>query len=382
MANETIIQETLLGPAALIDIALPTGLDGGEILRFQLQDGTTAQSVIALAAQVIGEVNRDLDDSYNGLWMRTRNQYSWYRQGDGTRTMTPVEGEFSPADGVRGNQIGGMLPLRDYEDAVGWSRRYLERANMEMVRNHLLEIADRWRNRVDYDVLTRVFTTTENLIGTAGYDVPWAIGTGTNVNYIPPAYRGYSFTSSHTHFKYANSVVNAAAIAAMLNTLADDIRHHGYTGRLVALVSDADMALFTTAMTGFVPMTPFTVSPGSTGYQFTAGEVTGIPGSLFGYFNGTRGVIELRSHERIPTGYMVVFKSFGNNNPRNPLAVRVEDDRGFGLVPEPQVDRTLTPKMDKLLFHATHGIGINDRSAAAVGYIASGASAYVAPTIS
>lgn len=374
----------LLGPRALMDIAMPTGTDASEILRFQLRDGMTAQEAIGTAVATIGTVNEKLNAKYGGLFYMTSNFWTRMRQGEGTRTMTPVDVEFANPDGVRTNKVGSMLPIRDYTDAVQWSRRYLERSNRDDVRDDLALIAERWESRIDYDILTRLFSISETVIGSTGYDVPFAIGTGTNVNFIPPTWGGYQFDTTHTHYKYANSSVDATSLAAMLNTLSNEVRHHGHTGRLVAFVSDADITYFTTAMTGFVPLIPFsTVGTGTTGIpQYTPGEVTGTPGELAGYFNSVRGVIEIRFHPRIPTGYMAVFKTYGLNSPKNPLAVRYEEGRGFGMTVEPQLDRSINPKMDTMLFSATHGVGVNDRTAAALGYIASGASAYVSPTIS
>jgi hypothetical protein len=54
---------------------------------------------------------------------------------------------------------------------------------------------------------------------------------------------------------------------------------------------------------------------------------------------------------------------------------------GFGLVPRPQVTNDVMPELDKVLFKAGYGVGVNDRLNGVAMYIASGASQYVNPSI-
>ena len=105
------------------------------------------------------------------------------------------------------------------------------------------------------------------------------------------------------------------------------------------------------------------------------GEIRGVPGEVFGYFMSKWGVNELRYHERIPTGYAWMGRSYGTNHVRNGLAIREAPDRGFGLRVEPVVSRHLQPRMEKLTFEASHGVGVNDRTNGVAGYIADGAEA-------
>lgn len=43
------------------------------------------------------------------------------------------------------------------------------------------------------------------------------------------------------------------------------------------------------------------------------------------------GTCRVKASARIPSGYWGVYKSYGPNDPRNPLRVRYHDTRGFGL---------------------------------------------------
>jgi len=378
----------VLGARALIDLAIPTGLDSGEILKFELQDGRTAQQVIAEAAAMIGNINEELSQDYGGLMRFTEDQFARYRQGEGSRSMTPRKVEFKRADGVRSDTIGHMLPLHDYEDAVEWTPLYLRRAYETQINADLQLISDRWRNRVDYEIITRALTNTENSIGDSGYDVPWAIGTGMNVNFIPPQVGATQFDSDHTHFVVVDSSGDDG-YDDLIEDMMLDLRHHGIGGTLVALVAFDDVAEYSTFSTSgeFVELNPagLTVIAGSSSapVRVTAGETDGIPGELFGYWKSKHyGVCELRSHDRVPSGYAFMTKSHGVKNARNGLAVRMEPGIGFGLRVSPQATSSINPELDFIKFEATHGVGVNDRINGVAGYIASAAESWVNPTIS
>lgn len=375
----------VLGARALINLAIPTGLDGSKILQIQLRDGRTAQQVIAEAAAVVGQVNTDLANLYSGLWYITENFYAIYRQGESSRSETPLKSEFVMADAVRSDTIGHMLPMFDYEDAVAWTPLYLRRAYSSHLTADLQLIAERWKNRVAKQLWTRSLTDNENAIedSTTGYDVGWAIGTGTNVDYIPPQYSNKVFTTSHTHYKYLDDDSNDWG--DLLEDMVEELRHHGFGGRLVCFVSGDDVAEWT-ALTEFVELNPsgVTVVAGNSSapIRVAAGENEGLPGEPFGYVKDDRGLVELRFDYRVPTNYCFLTRTYGPNNPMNALAVRVEEGMGFGLQVKPTVTNHLNPELESVTFEGTHGIGVNDRIKGVAGYLASGAAAWVDATVS
>lgn len=373
------------GPQFNVDNALPVGLDAGRILNFSMRDGITGPEIVANAAAQLGVVNEDLMQQWGGLLYLTRSDHAMRRQGDGTRTMTPKNSEGALPDPVHGELVGQMLPLEDYKDALAWSEYWLRDAWQELVDADIQIINERWRSRVEYDILTRIFTDTENLIGAAGYDVPWARGSGVTIPYIPPAFSGYQFSTSHTHFLAGSAAVSTTSTAASLEAAMVHLRHHGFGGRLVALVSEADLASYTgIAAAKFVKLQPqgITVVAGNSGapVNVVSGELQGIAGELFGMYMGDRGVVELRYHSRIPTGYLFMTKSYGVNHPKNGLALREHPAVGFGMAVNPLIDRSLVPKLDYVEFKATHGVGINDRLNGVVVDIVN--ASYTNPTIS
>jgi hypothetical protein len=375
----------ILGPRAAVDAAtLATGLDGDRILAFQLRDGKTAERVVGETAAAIGFVNQEIADKFGRFVYFTDSPYAYYSAGTGGgRRMTPVKTEFREADGVRSSDGGHMLPLRDFEDALAWTPLYLRDARDAQISSDVNLIVESWRNRVHEDFYTRALTNTENAIG-SGYDVPWAVGTGVNVPFIPQQYGTYSFTTSHTHF-LARTGTTTTDYENRLEEAAKELRHHGYSGRLDVLCSESDISKYA-ASDNFVKYIPngITTVGGNTSSPIFVqpGELDNAPGEVFGFYLADNGpVMVLRSDPYIPTGYALVLRSFGNNNPMNPLAIRVHPSEMFGLRLDPMGTRSLVnPELDKVLVKGTHGVGVNNRLAAVAIYW--GGSSYTNPTFS
>jgi hypothetical protein len=374
----------VLGPRALMDMAVPPGVDANEIMRFSMEEGMTPQEVIAVAATTIGEANEYVVNRFGGFFTLTERVYSRYRQG-GSSGLTPRAAEFSMPDGRRGEAVGHMLPRWDYTDATEWSRTYLERAYREDIRDDLEIIKERWINRLEIDIFTRMFSKAENLIGQAGYDVGWVIGSGVNVPYIPPQRGSRQFDSNINHYIRINAALDATNASTTLEQMAQMLAWQGHTGRKVVLVSEANLDIFQNIdASRFVRMIPGNVNViqgGTNPLMITEGNLEGIPGEIFGLFLSNHGTIELRYHERIPGGYFFMTKTYGVNNRENCLAIRTERGKGFGMIVDPQVSSSINPALDKVLFRATHGVGVNDRTNGVCAQIAAGSALYEDPEL-
>jgi hypothetical protein len=273
-----------------------------------------------------------------------------------------------------------MLPREDYFDAVAWTELFLRRGNRILTDIDIRLISERWEDRVDFDVILRLLSMAENAIGASGYDAPWAIGSGANANYIPPNYRGNAFDSTHTHFEYVDSSGDDDH-GTLIENMVKELRHHGHARHLTCIVAETDAGSYA-ALSRFVEITNFKLMAGASDLRSAEGELEGVPGEVFGYYQTeAHGVVELRHHERFPTGYAFMTKSYGLNDPRNGLAVREEPGVGFGMQVKPKMSDDMVRKLDRIVFEATHGVGVNDRTNGVAGYIASGASEYVEPTI-
>ncbi|MCP4589463.1 MAG: hypothetical protein GY842_01835 [bacterium] len=369
-----------------MDIAVPTGVDAGEVLRIEMESGLSGPEVIALAATVIGEANQYIMERMGGLLTLTERGHARYRQGVGSAHVTPVSSEFAEPDGVRADQIGHMLPRLDYKDATAWSNKYLRRAPREDVVDDLLEIKEGWTNRCIIDLLTRALSDAEKRIGQAGYDVPWVIGdSGQNVPYIPPQRGLHVFDETVTHFLRTNAAISASNAATALETAAKKLAWQGHTGRKLALVSESNLAVYegmnAKKFVRVIPGDVKLVQGGSDVLLVSEGTLEGVPGELFGLYLSSYGVVELRYHERIPANYFWMTKSYGVNHRQNGLAIRTEPGVGFGMKVDPQISRSIVPALEFVLFPATHGVGVNDRTNGVAAQIASGGADYESPTV-
>jgi hypothetical protein len=377
----------ILGPRALLDSVFPPGVDANEVLRFQMQEGMTPQEIIALAATTIGEANEYIHNRYGGFFALTERAFARYRNGaNGSIGMTPLASEFSLPDGMRTEAIGHMLPLRDYNDAVEWSRRYLERAHRESLRDDLTAVRDKWINRCDVDLLTRAFSVSENPIGQAGWDVGWVIGDpGQNRPYIPPQRGSRQFDETINHYLRVDAALDATSAETTLVELAKKLSFQGHTGDKYAMVSEADVDIYLdmdpNKFVRVIPGQVNLVTGGSNPILTMEGTLSGVPGQLFGMLLTTWGHVWLYHHERVPSGYLWLTKIYGVNSSMNGLAIRTEAGKGFGLVVEPRVSASLVPALESMFFYATHGVGVNDRTNGAVAQIEAGAATYENPTI-
>lgn len=371
----------VLGPRALVDLAVPTGIDGSILFQFELQNMNkyTPQEVIQRAAAAIGVVNERLAARYGGLITFKEMMHAIYRQGEASRSMTPRRNEFIAPDPAASQVIGHMIDVVGFDDGLAWTAEWLKKAYEEQIAADLAYVSDKWENRVDYDIISRMLTNTEHTIGSAGYNVGWVNGTTGNVDFVPPAYQGKQFDSSHDHY-VAQSGTTSANVQTLLGTMIEHLRHHGHSGRLVALVSDDDLAKYS-GMDRFVRILEQGITPtNNTSDAYVAtGRVEGIPGELFGLYIDNRGTVELRSHYRIPTGYVWMGKSYGNQHPKNPVAIRTTD-KGFGLRVEPTITDHVQPRLKAVLFEGDHGVGVNDRVNGVAGLF--GSASWSNPTIS
>jgi hypothetical protein len=379
-----------LGPRALLDHVTPTGVSSDYIYNWERQDGLTAGEVIAMAATEIGEANQRIASRYAGLFYQTRELFAWYESDTGETgiPMTPEHTEFKDPDGDRAADQGHMYRLKRYKDALSWDSDYLRSASRQRIMYDLRRVARKWENRVDYDFLSRMLRDDEHAVGSSGWSPGWAVGTGGNVPFIPVPYRGHKFDSTHTHFKRYNATVTADNVRTALLDAAKNLSEHGHhlaNTPKTAFVSYADIETYA-SMTGFTSLEApgvEVVTGGSSVVRTVVGVTTGMPGEVFGFIHTLYGYVELRWHERIPTGYGCMVQTRGAEDLENPMAIRFDEFRnsGFGLIADPQVDRSINPKLDSITFIAQHGVNVADRTAGVTWQIESGGTTYENPVI-
>lgn len=370
----------VLGPQTLLNRALPTGWDGSKLAQWALRDGVTYGELANQLSLALGDFNQEMVNDWGWLFFLTEEMGMEYENG-GTVTEMPEITDLDKPEALHGTTIGHMIDLRAYGQGIGGSKRYFRDARSAKINAAISTLVRRARWRFETKLLTRWFTDTENLIGSAGYDVPFVQGGG-NVAFAPPAYDGEAFDSSHTHYLGLDS--GSKDQDEVLNEMAETLQEHGHNPPYTALVSRADVASYM-ALTAFVevvdPVVQMVDRAGATsGNQFFA---TGQrPFGMLGYYQGQYGLVEVRFSARVPTGYAGMVKSYGQLDVRNPLAVRVHPVTGFGcyVVPETTPDDDYPVKQLDVEFEFGVSVG-GDRTNGAAAYLVGGGT-WADPTIS
>lgn len=372
----------IIGPSTIVRRAIPTGIDGARVAEWRLKDGITFKEFVSRISLAIGAFNEEMNSKWSWLYNITELDAMEYPDGGSITMMQPIT-DLDRVDMVHGETIGHMLDLKPYGGAVGGSWRYYRDSREAQILSDIRTIIRRAEWRFEYMLHARLFTNTENSIGAAGYDVPFVRGTGGNVDFTPPSFDGVAFASSHDHFIGLDS--GSKTRAHQLNEMAATLEEHGHVGPYTAIVSRADVPLYA-ALTGFVQMVaPIiqTIDRGAntTGNVFYAQGQPMVTGGVFGYYQSDYGLVELRSTNRVPTGHAAMVKSYGNDDPRNPLAIRVHPDQGFGLFIVPSMSDETAYPVSRLNIEFEFGIGVGeDRTNGTSSKLVSGGT-YGNPTI-
>jgi hypothetical protein len=303
------------------------------------------------------------------------------RFGAGTVSGEMVEvDEFGAADvqktAVTGYDIG--FPLRDYQYATGWTRKYFEThtpadiakefvaAKTADVRNLKRRALQALFRATNYNFIDRLYNSQtlpikalQNADGTA----------------IPIDPFGATFNSAtHTHLVgYASAAVVAADIVALIRNIIE----HGVNGGVVRLyINRAQEATIRGFTSNFDPLQPPRLDPGG---GSTADVVIGprdtpylIDDRLVGIWDG---FVEIWVKPWVPANYYLACL-VGGSNP-SVLIMRTRNITGYGSY-------RMVAEHEHFPLRAQHferefGVGIWNRLGAAIMY--GGGTSYVQPTI-
>jgi hypothetical protein len=374
----------ILGPNDISMRALPTGVDATRVAQWMIREGFTFQEMVNALALALGDFNQDIMNKWGWLFSITQDLMMEYPDGSSVTELKEIT-DYDKVDLVSGQTIGHMIDLAVYGGGIGGTKRWFRDARMAQWVSQIRTIVNQARWRFEKALVTRAMTNTENAVGSGGYDVPFVRGTGGNVDFTPPAYAGTTFASSHDHFIGVN-VSTPKTFADVLNLLAATLEEHGHKAPFTAMISRTDVTTIM-ALTNIIKFVAPVVQrwePGgaTSGAQFVTSGQPDVSDGLTGYFQSEYGQIDLMANPRIPTGYVGMYKSYGKNDARNPLAVRVHPQSGFGayVVTETTDDRQYPIKSVRIEMEFGVGTGM-DRTNGAVGYLVAGGS-YANPTIS
>lgn len=372
----------VLGPLTIQDKALPTGVDGARIAQWMLSDSMSYGELVNQVSLALGAANAALLAKWSWLFNITEEIYMEYPNGGTTNPMTELT-DVDQHPILHGSTIGHMLPLKFYGDAVGGTWRYFRNKRSAQVMAAITNIVNRGIWRFEQNLLSRIFTYEEEAIGAAGYNVPFVRGTGGNVDFAPPSYDGASFATSHNHYLGYDIDTGPDTLDDLLEGLAATLAEHGHIAPFQALVSRADVAKYQ-AFTNFVQIVDPSITfidrgSGTTGSQYFTRGNRDI--ARIGSYQSAIGLVELIASNRIPTEYVGMVKSYGDNDPRNPLAVRVHPDSGFGFSIETKTSENLKWPVEQVDVDFEFGVGVGqDRTNGGAAFLVTDAT-YVTPTI-
>lgn len=387
------LSESIRGILTTRNYQLPVGLDGTRLAQWQLRDGSTYAETRALIAAAFDGYNEEALTVWDDLITVTPEDHFEYPNGGTVIEMVKrVSGETRPPL-VSGFTTGHMIDLAIWWQGIGGDEYFFRDARRPTILASVSGLAQSGRNLFDKALLVRAMTTTENLLGTNGYDVPFCNGSPGTLKFAPQQWNGQVFQDTHNHYLAFDS--GSKTYDDVFTSLAQTVNEHGHNGPYTAFVSEGDVPTIR-ALTNYIkPVNNINIIDRgglTTGAQyFENGLILSTPPTgtrYIGAYDTGYGTVALRATYRIPSiinntnGYVFLYKSYGSTDARNPLAVRYHPDMGFGFrIKEiPSYDTTWPVK--EIEVETEYGIscGIN-RTVGACAEIGSGVSTYQNPTI-
>lgn len=376
------------GVLTTLNHRLPAGLDGNRLAQWRLRNGLTYRDFRNQIAVALDALNAEVLGAWGDLVYVTEDDHFEYPNG-GAITDMPKITDLSRMEPTKSSTSGHMIDLWRRGDAVGGTDTFFRDTRETVWRAQVREKTYRGVHTFEKDLLGRFFNDAETLLGTNGYDLPFANGSPGAVSYAPPAYGGKVFAANHNH--YIGKTTSSTNLGDLLEDLAATVHEHGHPGPYIALVAQADAADYRKLKNFIMPVSNQIVIVDQGGISsnlntfFERGQVQGqnrAGAFVIGRYSSSYGEIELRATARIPTQYAGLYKSYGINDERNPIGIRVHPSVGFGfrILEEPSVD----PDWPVKTIYIVNEYGVScgaDRTAGAAGFRNAGA-AWVNPTIS
>lgn len=358
-------------------VALPSGWDAGELARLQLGGGSiTYEQLIRDIDDALGAAAGDLLASYVGTLLSVTNEAAIdYSQGAGAGFTRRTE--RGRGDGRKQPEGGHMLPLVGYDHPLDWTYDFLKQARPATIYRQVDGLINATKSIVARSAFTRLFKLEEETgayygLGNSGVSVPWADGGNGTIGFTPISVpdRGGTFASTHNHFLRLDGINQANLEAAVLH-----LWEHGIDGPFDLLVAQADLADWqnTANVTGWVekPDPVLTYGSGET--------VANVGGDYIGGVKTKYGFCRMVANGRIPTGYWSVTKTYGADDPMNPLRLR---SASGAFMPELVVENVGHYPLQGAVPRLDFGVGVGESRVAAVCVKNAAAGSYDTPTIS
>ena len=366
----------LYGPRDLKNRVLGDGWDATELEKIRTEGNVSIEQITNMLVGAAAALNAELlnDPVMGQLFNITLEPAIEYRTG--TTNTVQVHTEYGPKDESRGATQGHMLPRLSYDHVLGWTWDYLRRARMPQIVADIDGMVNAWRDNWEKALLTRFTKHTDDSgaakgLGAAGYS-PGFISTvgSTAVGWTPPPWKGQTFASTHEHYNFTNGVT-AANYTTAIKAMTAHLFEHGHLPPYVLMISLTDKGTVA-GLADFRPKGDPLIRYGLTQ------DIALVSEEFIGSVDTPSGQAMVYVQNRLPTLYMLAFKSYGVRSPRAPLLVRYADDMGL-VVNFLRGEAYRQFPVEQLLTFAEYGVGVGpDR---ANGVCHKMAASYSAPTI-
>lgn len=359
---------TLLGNRDTRDLVDVTGIDPALLQRFRLADGATYEQVEAMATAALSGFNGSVanDPFWSMLISFTDRAEARYTIGNASEMVAHTE--YGRPDPERAERAGHMLPLRKWDKMLGWTRDYLEEARLDDLQADVSLVIEAAQNRWRKSLLTRLLKRGDEsgaIVGLSSTGLSPGFATAaasTGVDFIPPSYAGLAFTSDHEHYV---GISGGAFTAAVFTDARSELEEHGHEPPFEFIIGPSDEATVS-GLTGFVSVNEALINQAITvaSTTFTGAAIDGK--RPIGAIEGFRIWVV----PGVPQYYGFGWKSYGRNNPRNPLTVRlplnqrgpilrlIRDSNNPGIAP-----------VQNLMSQMAFGVGVGDRTNGTARYV-------------
>jgi uncharacterized protein YidB (DUF937 family) len=353
-----------LGPRDTRQLVQLTGVDDDELARLQLTDGTTFLEVVNRLQGALGALNSELGSDPKWATVASYTDQPTVEYGVGSSEEMERHTEYGRPDSNRAETEGHMLPLNKYDWMLGWTWDYLRDARMPQIDADIAKAVRATRNSFRKAILGRLLKRGDDSgaslgLGAGGYSPGFATAAAsTAVDFTPPSNEGTDFDSNHEHYV---GITGGVPTLAMFQDAYNELREHGHEAPFDAWISTTERAAVE-ALTGFV-------YPAQSMIQ--AGILQGValvdPMQYVGVLENFR----IREVRGIPQYYSIFFKSYGLDNPMNPLRIRLRQGQTRPLVtafPDPRSGAGPVYPLQNIMTFTEFGVGVNDRTAATIRY--------------
>jgi len=368
------------GPRDTTSLVMLTGWDATVLKNWELQDKTTYDQVVSMVNAALGALAAEFNgDWMTGLYSITDVPEVEYRVGVSNGFLPHTE--YGLADAARAETEGHLLPILAYDRMLGWTWDYLQEARMSQLEADVADAIKDARDKRRVAILTRLLQNGDDSgaakgLGSSGYSPGFATTAGsTSVDFVPPAWAGNTFTSTHEHYV---GIAGGVFTKAVFTDAKDELREHGHEPPFEFVAGPSDESVIK-GLSGFVPVAQSMVRLGSTQDVAVLSGAAEISG---GYYIGTIEDFAVRIMPGVPRYYGFGWKSYGRLSQRNPLAIRVPKGASalnVVAMPNPKAANATCP-IQNMMLYVKFGVGVKDRTNGTPRYVNSATWADGTPT--